>query len=422
MKPEAGITKSYLFVTWEGGGNLPPVLGLAKRLLERGHKVRILAEPCLRKTIEALGAEFLVFKKHFTRTDRTVDIIQDWNAGSMNLPVFENILFGPAMDVARETLEAIKAEHTDAVVADLMMAGSLIAAEAYGTARVVLFHMPEYLPGPNRPPGGFGQIPRVGYVGRFRDRMLSILFNHATNKFLPRLNAVRKSFGLTPMKSVMDIYHQADLRLIQTCKAFDFPIVPEPENVRYVGPILDDPDWADFELECLPDDDSRPLVLVSLSSTFQNQHQTLVNLIEALSSLPVRGLVTLGPAMAREKFKTYDNVTVLPSIPHSKVLPKATMVVTHAGHGTVMRALGYGLPLVCLPMGRDQTDNAARIVHHGAGLSLNSKAKPHQIARAIKRVLNEPEFTHNAQYLKKLIISDVKENLAVKELEKITLA
>ena len=57
------IKKSYLFVTWEGGGNLPPVLGLAQRLIARGHKVRVLSEPCLRNTIESLGAEFVVFKK-----------------------------------------------------------------------------------------------------------------------------------------------------------------------------------------------------------------------------------------------------------------------------------------------------------------------------------------------------------------------
>ena len=411
--------KSYLFVTWEGGGNLPPVLGLAQRLIARGHKVRVLSEPCLRKTIESLGAECVVFKKHFTRTDRTVDIIQDWDARFLNLPTFENLLFGPAMDVARETMDAIKSEHTDVVVADLMMVGSLVAAEACETASVVLFHMPEYLPGPNRPPGGFGLIPHKGRIGHFRDRLLSILFNHATNKFLPRLNAVRKSFDLAPMKSAMDIYQQADLRLIQTCKTFDFPIEPSPENVRYVGPILDDPDWADAGLECTSNGDSRPLVVVSLSSTFQNQRQILVHMIDALARLPVRGLVTLGPAMANETFHDYDNVTVLPSIPHSKVFPKADVVVTHAGHGTVMRALAHGLPLVCFPMGRDQTDNAARIAHHGAGLSLSSNAKPHQIGKAIMRVLNEPKFTLNAQSLKKAILADVNSNLAVKELEKI---
>ena len=412
------IKKSYLFVTWEGGGNLPPVLGLAQRLLARGHNVRILSEPCLRKTIESLGAEFVVFKKYFTRTDRTLDIIQDWNTSFLNLPTFENLLFGPAMDVASETIAAIKAEHTDVVVADLMMAGSLVAAESCGVARVALFHMPEYLPGPNRPPGGFGLTPCRGYAGAFRDSLLSILFNHATNKFLPRLNAVRKTFDLAPMQSVMDIYHQADLRLIQTCKAFDFPIEPAPANVRYVGPILDDPDWAaDFDLDCLSNDEIRPLVVVSLSTTFQNQHQTLIHIIDALARLPVRGLVTLGPVMAKEKFQSYDNITILPSISHNKVLPKAKLVITHGGHGTVMRALAHGLPLVCLPMGRDQTDNAARIVHHGVGLSLSSNSKPHQISKAIKRVLAEPAFASNAQHLKKAVLADAHSNLAVKELE-----
>jgi len=36
------------------------------------------------------------------------------------------------------------------------------------------------------------------------------------------------------------------------------------------------------------------------------------------------------------------------------VFPLADLVITHAGHGTLMRALSHGLPLVCLPMGRDQ--------------------------------------------------------------------
>lgn len=411
--------KSYLFITWEGGGNLPPVFGLAQRLLARGHRVRILSEPCLRHTIESMGAEFVAFKKHFTRTDRTVDIIQDWNAGPLNLPTFENILFGPAMDVAQETLAAIQAEHTDVVVADLMMVGSLVAAEAEGIARVALFHMPEYLPGPNRPPGGFGLTPKAGYLGRFRDGVLSLLFNRVTNKYLPRLNAVRGAFFLPPMKSVMDIYQQADLRLIQTCRAFDFPIEPAPSNVRYVGPVLDDPDWAGAESESGSVNDSRPLVVVSLSSTFQNQRHTLENAIEAMAVLPIKGLVTLGPAMAKESFHSYDNITVASATPHSKVFPTARAVVTHAGHGTVMRALANGLPLVCLPMGRDQTDNAARIVHHGAGLSLSPNAKPHQIARAIQRVLTEPEFTKNAERLKSAIVADANANQGVIELEEI---
>lgn len=411
--------KSYLFVTWEGGGNVAPVLGLARRLVERGHQVRVLSEPCLQHSIESIGAGFIAFKKHFTRTDRTVDIIQDWNAGPMNLATFDNIIFGPAMDVAEETSAAIKELHTDVVVADLMMVGSMIAAEAYGIPHVVLFHMPEYLPGPNRPPGGFGLNPQEGRLGKLRDRLLAGVFTRVTSKFLPRLNAVREQFNIVPMKSFIDVFHQADLRLMQTSKAFDFPISPAPSNVRYVGPILDDPDWSEESTIISPRDDAKPLVVVSFSSTFQNQRQAIQRTITAMADLPVYGLVTLGPSMAKERFRSTDNIEIKSSCSHSKVLPMAGAVVTHAGHGTVMAALSNGLPLVCLPMGRDQTDNAARIVKHGAGLKLSPKAKPHQIKEAIERVLNESEFALNAQRLRKHILADVDANRAVLELEEI---
>ena len=58
---------SFLFVTWEGGGNVPPVLGLAADLIKQGHYVRVLAEPCLKVAINEIGADFEVFKKHFIR-------------------------------------------------------------------------------------------------------------------------------------------------------------------------------------------------------------------------------------------------------------------------------------------------------------------------------------------------------------------
>ncbi len=411
--------RSYLFTTWEGGGNVPPVLGVAQRLVARGHRVRILAEPCLQEPIRAIGAEFIPFQKHFVRTDRTQDIIQDWNAGPMNLATFDNVIVGPAMDVAAETTAALKKVPTDVVVADLMMIGSLIAAEALGVPRVALFHMPEYLPGPNRPPGGFGLNPKAGALGRLRDRTMSWLFNGVTGKFLTQINTVRAQYGLSPVQAFMDLYHQAELRLIQTSEAFDFPITPAPANVRYVGPILDDPDWSGKEWLRLPNEGTKPLIVISLSSTFQNQRQTLENAIAAAGRLPVNGLVTLGPSMAKEMFHAPENVSIVPSCPHSKLFPKASVVVTHAGHGTIMRALASGVPLVCLPMGRDQTDNAARIAYHGAGIKLSAKAKSHHIAEAIEQVLYDPMYAKNARRLGETILADVEANRAVDELEAI---
>jgi len=413
MKPK----RSFLFVTWEGGGNVPPVLGLASRLVKRGHRVRVLTEPCLKESVCAIGAEFIVFKTYFTRTDPTIDLIQDWKATPFTIPTISNIMIRPAMDVAKETQDALRNEPTDVVVADLMMLGSLVAAEAMGIKRVALFHMPEYLPGPGRPPGGMGLLPAPSHMGRLRDKLLTILFYQVMNRYLPPLNRVREAFSLPLLKSVDKIYHQADIRLMQTSKAFDAPITPAPANVRYVGPILDDPAWSDFDGNLWSESDPRPFVVVGLSSTFQNQRATLERIVGAVSTMDIRCLVTLGPAMARETFQIPENIIALPAVPHSKVFPHADAVVTHAGHGTVMRALAHGLPLVCLPMGRDQIDNAALVAHHGAGLKLSPKARPNQINKAISRVLEDPEFTVNAQSLQTDILQDAESDLAVSQLE-----
>ncbi|HET7463263.1 MAG TPA: glycosyltransferase [Longimicrobium sp.] len=415
--------RSYLFVTVEGGGNVPPVLGVARRLAARGHRVRVLAEPCLRAAVEGAGACFIPFTRHFTRADRAADLVRDaaarTPAGALRA-VFRNVVFGPAAVTADETRRAVAAERPDVVVADAMMPGALFAAEAAGVPRVVLFHMPEYLPGPGRPAAGPGFLPRTDVAGRVRDAVATGLFLALVRPYLAPVNQARRTLGLAPLataRELVDQYHRADLRLIQTSEAFDFPITPPPTNLRYVGAVLDDPDWAGAWRSPWPEGDRRPLVLASLSSTFQDQRGTLGRIVEALGALPVRGLVTLGPAMAGVRLDLPANVVALAAAPHARVLPQAAAVVTHAGHGTVMRALAHGVPLLCLPMGRDQNDNAARVVARGAGLRLRPSAAPRRISAALRRLLAEPEFRARAGRLGRIVRDDAAAEGAVRELE-----
>lgn len=397
---------SFLFVTWNGGGNVPPVLGLAARLIKRGHRVRILTEPCLKEAVLKIGADYVAFNQHFTRTDASIDLIQDWNAKPLTIPSVDNILVRPAFDVAKETQALLGEQHYDVLVADFMMLGALMAAESLDIKRVALFHMPEYLPGPGRPPGGLGLLPKDNLLGRIRDHILTRVFNKVINQYLPSLNKARETLGLPVLGTLTDVFHQADLRLIQTSKAFDAPIDPAPENVRYVGPVLDDPSWPDSPQALWSEADERPLLVVSLSTTFQNQQNALVNIIQSVSSLNVRCLVTLGPAIKKDAFTLPENVIALEGVPHSQVFPMASAVITHAGHGTVMKALAHGLPLVCLPMGRDQLDNATLVAHHGAGLKLNQKAGVRKIRRAICEVLEDSHFKDNARVLQASIQKD----------------
>jgi UDP:flavonoid glycosyltransferase YjiC (YdhE family) len=99
------------------------------------------------------------------------------------------------------------------------------------------------------------------------------------------------------------------------------------------------------------------------------------------------------------------------------VLPEAAAVVTHAGLGTVHAALAHGLPLVCLPIGRDQPDNAARVEWHGAGLRLSPKSSPTVIRMAVERVLGDPGFAASARRLAAAFAEEVPAERAPNALE-----
>jgi UDP:flavonoid glycosyltransferase YjiC (YdhE family) len=146
--------------------------------------------------------------------------------------------------------------------------------------------------------------------------------------------------------------------LVMTSASFDILPAALPSNVRYVGPQLDDPPWpgrGDWR-----PGGTGPLVLVAMNSTFQDQAEALRRIAAALRRLPVRAVLTTGLAIAPQDVPAPPNVRVLRAEPHNRVLAEADAVVTHAGHGTVLKALAAGVPVVCMPLGRDQKDNTAR--------------------------------------------------------------
>ena len=123
-----------------------------------------------------------------------------------------------------------------------------------------------------------------------------------------------------------------------------------------------------------------------------HEQELLQRAAEALGQLPVRGLVTTGPAVDPAAIRAPANVSVRRWVRHADVLPYCSAVLTHGGHGTVMKALAAGVPLVVAPLGRDQPDNAARVVHAGAGLWVSKKAGVPALRDAIARTLDEPRY------------------------------
>ncbi len=89
-------------------GNAPPQLALTRRLVERGHEVRVLAHRAARERIEGTGAEFIEFQRALPDLDltrRETDALRDWDTRTRfgaGLRVRNNLLFAPLLETARE--------------------------------------------------------------------------------------------------------------------------------------------------------------------------------------------------------------------------------------------------------------------------------------------------------------------------------
>ncbi len=419
--------KRFLFVIGEGGGNVPPQLGLARQLVSRGHEVRVLTEPCVKEDVRATGASYACFTKAPYRTDRSreKDFVRDFEArtpvGSL-AGYRERVIFGPARAYAEDTLSEIDRWKPDVLAPDWIRTGAAVAGEAAAVPTALLVHGCSLLPEPGKPPPGFGFLPTTSALGRLRERVFGRGFLYLFNKGLPALNDARRACDLAPIGHVLEHFERPARLLCLYSEAFDLPAMTRSPNVRFVGPVLENPAWTEPWVSPWPADDRRPLVVVSMSTTFMNQESAIQRWIDAMSAMPVRALFTLGPTLEVQSFRGAENVAVVKSAPHGQVFEHAAAVVTHAGMGTVSRALAYGLPLVCMPMGRDQNDIAARVQWHGAGLRVRQGASVADLKEVLQRVLTDPSYRDAAERLRDRIEADREDDRAVVELEALAVA
>lgn len=407
--------RTYLFALTDAGGTVPPELGVVRRVVERGHRVFVLADETMAAQVERTGAAVRTWT-------RPSEEFRDWELRSplaQARGMAEHMLIGPAAAQAHETSAAIPDVGPDLVVTSGFALGAMIAAESRDVPFDLLMPNVYALPADGMPPFGAGLRPARGPLGRGRDRVARRLSAGLIDRYaLRELNDIRARYGLADVPTLWAQMQSARRQLVLTSAAFDFPATL-PDNARYVGPILDDPGWADGMSWRAPAG-TGPLVLVAMSSTFQNHVDCLQRVTDALAGLPVRGLVTTGPAVEPDSIRAAANVVVMASAPHRDILPQADLVVTHGGHGTVIKALAAGLPLVILHHGRDQADNAARVTTRGAGVSVPRGASSARIARAVAEVLDDPRYRAAAEELSRAIARDATGTALIDELEAVS--
>jgi UDP:flavonoid glycosyltransferase YjiC (YdhE family) len=146
----------------------------------------------------------------------------------------------------------------------------------------------------------------------------------------------------------------------------------------------------------------RPLVYATLGTVFNVESgDLLARLAAALGQIDADALLTVGPNIEPgELGGVARNVHVERFVDQHEVLRRCSAVVTHGGSGTVIAALSLGIPVVVLPLGADQPDNADRCHELGAGIVLDAiGATPVTIAGAVDTVLRDERYAAAAARL-----------------------
>ncbi len=206
----------FLIVTWSGGGNLPPALGIASALRARGIDVKFLGHAEQEEVIRGHGFAFEPFRRARPWSSR--DNLGGMAGAQQHMAIFTDAGIGE--DVA----DLLAREPADALVIDHLLWGALKMAPRYDRPYATLVHT---------------------LYGQQRDS-----WTHGPGA------QVARGFGFAPT----ELWHASQLVLIATPPELD-PASTErlPTHVRYTGAV-----WQGSPRPAAPE--TPPLVLISLST------------------------------------------------------------------------------------------------------------------------------------------------------------
>lgn len=356
----------FLWACFDGGGNVPPSLGVTDVLLARGHEVAFAGRPELVERFAATRYRAVELTRAYCHADR-----YEWHPRGRLFAY----LTSPA--VGEELLSLVKEERPDVLIVDAMFGGALDVAPRAGLPVAVMLHT---------------------FLYRTLDGWQVLMRGESD---------ARAQAGFDPLPSVAQMWGATDLLQVNSLAQFDSAATVNWPNIRHGGPILAG-DNRSIPVPLPWDaDDPTPLIVVSFSTAVaQGSVGKLQRSLDACADLPVHVVATCGAGVDPAQLRVPANAHAVRFATHDALMVGASLVVTHGGHGTAMRALHHGLPMVCLTgqaadqsgvAALDQPRVAAFIEERGLGRSLTADAAAGEIHEAVRTVLDAPEIQAQAR-------------------------
>lgn len=355
-------------VAGPAAGHIFPAASLALGLRDAGHDVLVLTGELWLDALnrDGLTAQCLPILARDGRDD-----------------TFGFRIYGRGAQSAPGTAELMAAFGAEAVVADTLTVGGAYAAGLLGLPWLELIPHPLQDVCADIASPGTGLAPGRSPLGRGRDAVLRALHQRAIDKTMHERWDARRSVGLPDEGPPAG-------RLVATLPGLEIARADWPAGTAVVGPLEWDP--ATLELPLPPGD--APLVFASASTAPSGA----TGILEA----SLRACQVLGYRLVCTQFDTHDGPlpawAVVGPGRQAPALDAADLVVAGGGHGMVAKALARGLPLVAVPGGGEQFDNAQRVRRLGAGERIMpQRLTSARLATQLARLVGDPSYRRAAR-------------------------
>ncbi len=379
-------------------GDLHPVLGLALELKQRGHSVCIASTPFYCDKVNAFGLEFQPLRPAWDPTETSL------------IAQCESIRRGPEVLLRRMVLPHLRDTYTDLLEAakdrDAMVAGELVFAAPLVAEKLGLrwasatlspcSFLSAYDP-PVLPP--VQELEYLRGAGPGFHRILLRLSRAATNHWWKPIRELRRKEGLGPGGNpLFEDKFSKDLVLALFSKALAQPQPDWPANTVQTGFVYYDrmykEDSLPSDLVNFLDSGTPPILFTQGSTAVHNPGKFYETSVEAARRLRQRALL-LGAHEAT--YGSGPDVFAAGYAPYSQVFPCCSVIVHQGGVGTTANAMQAGRPMLIVPYGWDQPDQAARVVRMGAGLTIaRTRYTPRRAAETLRRLIDEESFEMRA--------------------------
>jgi UDP:flavonoid glycosyltransferase YjiC (YdhE family) len=360
-------------------GHAFPMIALGSALAARGHEVAMDTWRRWREPVEAAGMTFTAAPEYqvFPTPDKPLTP------------------YAAAVRAAREIQPFVHDFAPQVAVADILTPGPALAAELEGVPLATLVpHVHPFVAG-GQPIYSIGaRRPRTA-LGRELWRWGNRRFVQGSlEQGRDQYNETRRRLGLAPLPYVHTALSR-ELTLVGTLPQLEYPRDWDPW-VRVVGPLQWEPPGERVE----PPPGGGPVVLVAPSTSQDPEHTLLRAALEGLAGAPVRVIATYNGREPSSPIAVPGNAVLVPWLSYSKTMPLCDVVVLHAGHGTLVRALAAGCSVVACPAGGDMNENAARVDWAGAGVRVPRRFQTPRVLRlAVERALGDESIRARAREL-----------------------